>query len=77
MTVGRVSGISVGTIRFITVLCLSSACAPPQPDVLLISIDSLRSDHLGAYGYPRPTGAGTSKVNESGLKGTEPVANHQ
>lgn len=25
------------------------------PDVVLISIDSLRPDHLGAYGYPRET----------------------
>lgn len=25
------------------------------PDILLISIDTLRADHLGAYGYSRPT----------------------
>ena len=28
---------------------------PPRPSVLLVSIDSLRPDHLGAYGYPRVT----------------------
>ncbi len=27
----------------------------PAPDILLISVDTLRPDHLGAYGYPRPT----------------------
>ncbi|MFQ5767957.1 MAG: sulfatase-like hydrolase/transferase, partial [Acidobacteriota bacterium] len=26
-----------------------------RPSVLLISIDTLRPDHLGRYGYPRPT----------------------
>ena len=35
----------------------AGACAPPAaaPDVLLISIDSLRADHVGAYGYQSPT----------------------
>ena len=38
------------------------AGAPPPvpapadaPPVLLVSIDTLRADHLGIYGYPRPT----------------------
>jgi arylsulfatase A-like enzyme len=34
------------------------ACAPqaaPPRNLLLISIDTLRPDHLGVYGYPRPT----------------------
>lgn len=26
-----------------------------RPDIILISIDSLRSDHLGCYGYQKPT----------------------
>jgi arylsulfatase A-like enzyme len=28
---------------------------PPTPHIVLISIDTLRPDHLGAYGYQRPT----------------------
>jgi arylsulfatase A-like enzyme len=35
--------------------CLTS-CAPqpdPLPDVLLVTIDTLRSDYVSAYGYPR------------------------
>lgn len=34
------------------------ACTPPsapRPNILFISIDTLRADHLGAYGYKRPT----------------------
>lgn len=39
-------------------LALATACAPDapkRPNVLLITIDTLRADHLGAYGYARPT----------------------
>ena len=28
---------------------------PPNLDLLLVTIDTLRADHIGAYGYPRPT----------------------
>jgi arylsulfatase A-like enzyme len=28
---------------------------PTRPDVILLSIDTLRADHLGTYGYERPT----------------------
>ena len=36
---------------------LAAACsgAPPAGDVLLITVDTLRPDHLGLYGYPRNT----------------------
>jgi len=40
--------------------CFASACAPSrpktsQPNLLFVSIDTLRADHLGAYGCARPT----------------------
>ncbi len=28
---------------------------PPELNLLLVTIDTLRADHLGSYGYPRPT----------------------
>ncbi|MEO1088536.1 MAG: sulfatase-like hydrolase/transferase, partial [Acidobacteriota bacterium] len=32
------------------------ARTPPEPlNIVLIVVDTLRADHLGAYGYPRPT----------------------
>ena len=35
---------------------LSAGCrARSRPDVLLITLDTTRADHLGAYGYPQPT----------------------
>jgi hypothetical protein len=43
--------------------CLDAVAGKPQSrsldlrgrDLLLITIDALRADHVGAYGYPRPT----------------------
>ena len=34
-----------------------SAAAPPteRPNVIIYLVDTLRADHLGAYGYTRPT----------------------
>jgi glucan phosphoethanolaminetransferase (alkaline phosphatase superfamily) len=47
---------------FVVAVLLAAACRPttsevPCPDcnILLISMDTLRADHLGAYGYARPT----------------------
>lgn len=38
------------------VLAIGSACRTrPRTPVLLVSIDTLRPDHLGCYGYSRPT----------------------
>ena len=34
--------------------CASSPAAP-KPDIILLVIDCLRADHLGTYGYSRPT----------------------
>jgi arylsulfatase A-like enzyme len=31
------------------------ASGAPQPDIVLITLDTTRADHIGAYGYPRAT----------------------
>lgn len=33
----------------------TSPAEPARPNVILISVDTLRADHLGCYGYERPT----------------------
>ena len=38
-----------------------------RPDVLLISIDTLRADHLGAYGHDRDTTPAIDALAESGV----------
>jgi arylsulfatase A-like enzyme len=37
------------------------------PNVLLISVDTLRADHLGIYGYPRPTSPTIDGLGNSGV----------
>jgi arylsulfatase A-like enzyme len=41
----------------ICALCIALSCTPKakRPNVLFISIDTLRADHLGTYGYARGT----------------------
>src|SRR5262245_20957245 len=55
--------------RLVVFPCWSTACVllllgvlshcgrgiPRQPSVILISLDTLRADHMGVYGYERPT----------------------
>lgn len=40
----------------------------PLPNILLISIDSLRSDHLGSYGYARDTSPNLDMLARSGAR---------
>lgn len=56
-------GVKIAGCLFIVLLIgawwfFSQRAAPyqcPQCNVILISIDTLRADHLGSYGYPKPT----------------------
>jgi arylsulfatase A-like enzyme len=47
--------------------CNSDADAPlPVDTVVLVSIDSLRADHLGSYGYPYPTSPTIDRLAATG-----------
>lgn len=41
---------------------------PKPPHVLLISIDSLRPDHLGCYGYAKPTSPAIDRLAAEGVR---------
>jgi len=72
-----------GASRFLTrgaaacaLVCLISACAEPGPDrasgptpqsVLLITLDTTRADHLGAYGYTRDTSPNLDLLAQDGI----------
>jgi arylsulfatase A-like enzyme/Flp pilus assembly protein TadD len=43
--------LSVLCIAGLTLAPLSRAAAKPQPNIVVITIDTLRADHLGCYGY--------------------------
>ncbi|MFQ5669507.1 MAG: sulfatase [Acidobacteriota bacterium] len=48
--------------------CLSLACSPPDhPSLLLVTIDTLRADHLSSYGYSRPTSPAIDRLARRGV----------
>ncbi len=49
------------------VACRGEGDDGPRPNVVLISIDTLRSDHLGCYGYPRETSPAIDRLAEEGV----------
>ena len=54
----RWCGLAAVVASFVAVLVSARglrAATPVRPNVLLVSIDSLRADHVGAYGYARET----------------------
>jgi len=40
---------------------------PPRPNLVLVSIDTLRADHLTAYGYERSTSPEISRLADEGI----------
>jgi len=47
---------------------LLCGCQPAAPrNLILISIDTLRADHLGCYGYERPTSPAMDAIAEAGV----------
>lgn len=52
------------------VICaLAAQCgsSPPHPSIVLITIDTLRADHLGCYGYFRETSPGIDALAGEGI----------
>ncbi|HEY2933393.1 MAG TPA: sulfatase-like hydrolase/transferase [Acidobacteriota bacterium] len=51
--------------------------APPQskPDIILITIDTLRADHLGCYGYPGIETPNIDRLARDGVRFAQAVSN--
>ena len=65
----------VAVIRLVTAVFLAGCTpgpvapgSPTVPDVVLVSIDTLRADHLGSYGYERPTSPFIDSLATAGLR---------
>ena len=46
------------------------SCTPrrgPFENMVLVTIDTLRADHLGSYGYPRPTSPFIDSLANEGI----------
>ena len=56
-----------GAVRW-SVPVLSPPRGPAETNLLLITIDTLRADHLTAYGYARPTSPNIDRLARRGLR---------
>ncbi|MFB0976324.1 MAG: sulfatase-like hydrolase/transferase, partial [Myxococcota bacterium] len=56
-----------GLALFLTGASLS--CAPEErpPNVLLVTVDTLRADYLGAYGFPANTSPNVDRLAQQGV----------
>lgn len=58
-------------VGFLALCALLLSCAPsedlPRPNIVLIVIDALRPDHLGCYGYGRPTSPVIDDIARTGI----------
>ena len=59
--------LAVATIA-IGYVIISKQAVPDKPDIILISIDSLRPDHLGCYGYRQPTSPTIDNLAGDGVR---------
>jgi arylsulfatase A-like enzyme len=53
---------------FLFVFVFLAGCERPTPNVLLVTIDTLRADHLSSYGYERPTSPYLDELAASGVR---------
>lgn len=53
----RVAGVAMAALLIVPLLLPATFARrrPQGPDIILISLDAVRADHLGCYGYDRPT----------------------
>ncbi|MGD8328963.1 MAG: sulfatase [Acidobacteriota bacterium] len=73
---GVLSGRAAATALLLAILSSAAACggapAPPEPqrtpNIVLVTIDTLRADHLEAYGYPRATAPFLARLASSGVR---------
>lgn len=57
-----------------TWLLWPAAAGPERPHVVVISIDTLRADHVGCYGFPKPTTPNMDALAADGVRFTNATA---
>jgi choline-sulfatase len=67
---------AASVLLLVALLALAGGCSRPAgaPNVLLISIDSLRADRLGAWGNPRATSPTLDRLAAEGVRFAEAVS---
>lgn len=65
----------VGSVLSIALVACGSEPAPNRPNLLLLTVDTLRADHLSGYGYARPTSPALDRFFESAVVFDDAYAN--
>lgn len=63
-----------GAALLLTLVLAGCAAEPERPNVLIVVVDTLRADHLAAYGYERPTDGALAGFFGSATRFTEAYA---
>ncbi len=68
MTRRRILAFVLGLVALVLTIRIAWRVAPAGPNVMLVVIDTLRADHLGAYGYDRPTSPNLDALARRGTR---------
>jgi arylsulfatase A-like enzyme len=68
--------IRFGVLAMLCILAGLPGCGPAQrhPNVILIVLDTVRSDHLSCYGYERPTSPNVDRLARESVMYTKAIA---
>jgi len=55
------------TVILATIAAVGCTPAPVSPNIVMFDLDTLRADHLGAYGYPKPTSPRLDALADRGI----------
>lgn len=81
----RAASLAVAVVLPILLALLLAACSgapeeapaaeplPERSNILLITLDTLRADHLSSYGYPRSTSPNLDRLAAEGVRFDQPV----
>lgn len=72
---GMARALLLGALVVATAACAGRREATTQPNILVVSLDALRADHLSCYGYDRPTSPVLDRLAAGGTRFSHAFAN--
>jgi len=65
---------SAASLVALIALAVGAGCEKPPRHLVLVTLDTLRADHLSAYGHDRPTSPALSALAERGVRFDDAIA---